>query len=64
MSFSKIFQFSTHATITNCKSYESQVFVKYIFAKKFWWTLQFREISKNILTFYPCQNHKIWIKWK
>jgi len=34
MSFSKICQLSTHATITNCEPYERQVFVKHIFSSQ------------------------------
>jgi len=59
MRFSKIFQLTTHAAITHCESYERQVFVQHIFAKKFRQTLQFREIFKNISILYPCQNHEM-----
>jgi len=40
------------------------VFVKHIFAKKFWRTSEFREIFKNVSAFYPCYNHEMWIMWQ
>jgi len=39
---------------SHTESHESYVFVKHIFVKKFWRTSVFREIFKNISTFYPC----------
>jgi len=38
--------------------------MRHIFVNKFWRTLQFHEIFKNISTYYPCCNHTLWIIWK
>ena len=52
MSFSKIFQISTLATITNCESYERQVPVKHIFLNNSGGLYSFVKFSK-IFQFLP-----------